>query len=138
MRACGINTGNTPQIHETDCYTSHEALLLPYEQALTRIDSTSGEYYACSAHMIWIGDRTRDPDGAHVEFCRGVHNPIGVKCGPTLEIDQLLRLVQVLNPTNIPGRLTLIVRMGRSKVDQCLPPLIRAIKTGGCCCRLVV
>ena len=133
MQACGINTGNTPQIHETDCYTSHEALLLPYEQALTRIDSTTGEYYACSAHMVWIGDRTRDPNGAHVEFCRGVHNPIGVKCGPTLAVDELLRLVNVLNPNNIPGRLTLIVRMGRDKVEQCLTPLIRAIKREGAC-----
>ena len=99
MAACGITCGTTPQIRETDFFTSHEALLLPYEQALTRIDSTSGDWYACSAHFLWIGDRTRQPDGAHVEFLRGVRNPIGLKVGPTTSVDDLLRLIDILNPT---------------------------------------
>ncbi|MCW3475921.1 class II 3-deoxy-7-phosphoheptulonate synthase [Limobrevibacterium gyesilva] len=131
MSACGINSGTTPQIHETDFYTSHEALLLPYEQALTRVDSTSGDWYACSAHFLWIGDRTRQLDGAHVEFLRGVKNPIGMKVGPTSEPDDLLRLIDALNPANEPGRLTLISRMGADKVERLLPPLLRAVKREG-------
>jgi 3-deoxy-7-phosphoheptulonate synthase len=131
MAACGINSGTTPQIRETDFYTSHEALLLPYEQALTRVDSTSGDWYACSAHFLWIGDRTRQPDGAHVEFLRGVRNPIGIKVGPTTEIADLLRLIETLNPTDEPGRITLISRMGADRVTQKLPPLLRAVQAEG-------
>jgi 3-deoxy-7-phosphoheptulonate synthase len=131
MQACGITSGTTPQIRETDFYTSHEALLLPYEQALTRVDSTSGDWYACSAHFLWIGDRTRQPDGAHVEFLRGVKNPIGLKVGPTTPPDDLLRLIDTLNPADEPGRLTLIVRMGADKVEKLFPPLLRAVKRSG-------
>ncbi len=131
MAACGMTSETTPQIRETDFYISHEALLLPYEEALTRIDSTSGDWYACSAHLLWIGDRTRQVDGAHVEFLRGVKNPIGLKCGPSLEADELLRLCDVLNPQNEPGRLTLIARMGADTLEAKLPPLVRAIKREG-------
>ncbi len=131
MAACGLTSETTPQIRETDLFTSHEALLLPYEQALTRIDSTSGDWYDCSAHMLWIGDRTRQADGAHVEFLRGVKNPIGLKCGPSLDADDLLRLIDILNPENEPGRLTLIARMGADKVEAKLPPLIRAVEREG-------
>ena len=131
MNACGITADSVPQMRETDFYTSHEALLLPYEQALTRVDSTSGDWYDCSAHMVWIGDRTRQPDGGHVEFCRGIKNPIGLKCGPSLPVDDLLRLIDILNPANEPGRLTLIARMGHDKVEKHLPPLIRAVEREG-------
>ncbi len=131
MQACGITSGTTPQIRETDFYTSHEALLLPYEQALTRVDSTSGDWYACSAHFLWIGDRTRQPDGAHVEFLRGVRNPIGMKVGPSTDAEELLRLTEALNPANEPGRLTLIVRMGAEKVEALLPPLLRRLHREG-------
>ncbi len=131
MAAVGLTSETTPQIRETDFYTSHEALLLSYEEALTRIDSTSGEWYDCSAHMLWVGDRTRQPDGAHAEFLRGVKNPIGLKCGPTLETTELLRLIDRLNPENEPGRLTLIARMGAEKVEAKLPPLIRAVTREG-------
>ena len=131
MQACGMSSLNTPQIRETEFYTSHEALLLPYEQALTRIDSTSGHPYACSAHFLWIGDRTRQLDGAHVEFLRGVHNPIGLKVGPTMPRDDLLRLIDLLNPGNTPGRLTLISRMGADKVRDALPPLLDLVRREG-------
>ena len=131
MRACGITSENTPQLRTTNVYTSHEALLLGFEQALTRLDSTSGEWYATSGHMLWIGDRTRQPDHAHVEFCRGIRNPIGVKCGPTLEPDELLRLIDILDPKNEPGRLTLICRFGADKVESHLPKLIRAVRREG-------
>ena len=131
MQACGVTSLNTPQVRETDFYTSHEALLLPYEQALTRVDSTTGDTYACSAHFLWIGDRTRQADGAHVEFLRGVKNPIGLKVGPTLEPDDLLRLIDRLNPANEAGRLTLISRMGAEQVATKLPPLVRAVKRAG-------
>jgi 3-deoxy-7-phosphoheptulonate synthase len=131
MAACGLNSETTPQIRETEFYTSHEALFLAYEEALTRIDSTTGEWYDCSAHMVWLGDRTRQADGAHVEFLRGIKNPIGMKCGPTLDPDDLLRLIDRLNPQNEPGRLTLITRMGADKVDAKLPPLIRAVRREG-------
>ncbi len=131
MAACGMTSGTTPQIRETEFFTSHEALLLPYEQALTRVDSTSGEWYACSAHFLWIGDRTRQPDGAHVEFLRGVRNPIGLKVGPSTTADDLLRLVATLNPDDEPGRLTLISRMGADKVARLLPPLLRALRREG-------
>jgi 3-deoxy-7-phosphoheptulonate synthase len=131
MEACGLTSETTPQIRETDFFTSHEALLLPFEEAMTRVDSTTGDWYAVSAHMLWIGDRTRQADGAHVEFLRGVKNPVGLKCGPSLEPDDLLRLIDVLNPENEPGRLTLIARMGSDKVRQKLPPLVRAVARTG-------
>ena len=131
MAACGLTSETTPQIRETDLFTSHEALLLPYEQSLTRIDSTTGDWYDCSAHMLWIGDRTRQPDGAHVEFMRGVKNPIGLKCGPSLPTDDLLKLIDLLNPEDEPGRLTLIARMGADKVEAKLPALVRAVKKSG-------
>ncbi len=131
MRACGITSENTPQLKTTNFYTSHEALLLGFEQAMTRLDSTSGDWYATSGHMIWIGDRTRQPDHAHVEYCRGVKNPIGLKCGPSLEPDGLLRLIDILNPKDEAGRLTLICRFGSDKVDMHLPKLVRAVKKAG-------
>jgi 3-deoxy-7-phosphoheptulonate synthase len=131
MAACGLNSDTTPQIRETEFYTSHEALFLSYEEALTRVDSTTDEDYDCSAHLVWIGDRTRQLDGAHVEFMRGIKNPIGMKCGPTLEPDDLLRLIDRLNPANEPGRLTLITRMGWDKVADKLPCLLRAVKREG-------
>lgn len=131
MEACGVTPASVPQLRTTDFYTSHEALLLGYEQALTRIDSTSGDWYDTSAHMLWIGDRTRQPDGAHVEFCRGVKNPLGLKCGPGMEEDDLLRLAATLNPENKPGRLTLICRFGADKVGEKLPRLIRAVEREG-------
>ncbi|NDV85225.1 3-deoxy-7-phosphoheptulonate synthase class II [Aurantimonas aggregata] len=131
MRAIGINSENHPSLRETDFFTSHEALLLGYEEALTRVDSTSGDWYATSGHMIWIGDRTRQEDNAHVEFCRGIKNPIGLKCGPSLEPDALLRLIDRLNPENKAGRLTLITRFGHEKVDAHLPKLIRAVEREG-------
>ncbi|MEQ9811809.1 MAG: 3-deoxy-7-phosphoheptulonate synthase class II [Azospirillaceae bacterium] len=131
MAACGITAESAPQIRETEFYTSHEALLLPYEQALTRQDSTTGEMYDVSAHFLWIGDRTRQPDGAHVEFLRGVKNPIGIKCGPSMPTDELIRLLDILNPDDEPGRITLIARMGADKVEQHLPGLIRAVQREG-------
>lgn len=131
MQACGIDAASAPQVDETEFYTSHEALLLPYEQALTRIDSTSGEWYDCSAHFIWIGDRTRQPDGAHVEFLRGVRNPLGIKVGPTTTVEDLEKLLEILNPTDEAGRITLISRMGADKIEKHLPPLMRAVKATG-------
>ncbi len=131
MRSCGINPDTTPQLKSTEFYTSHEALLLGYEEALTRVDSTSGEWYATSGHMLWIGDRTRQPDHAHLEFCRGVQNPIGLKCGPSLEADELIRLIDILNPANEAGRLTLIARFGAGKVADHLPGLIRKVEAEG-------
>jgi len=131
MEACGITSQNSPQIRETVLYSSHEALLLNYEEALTRRDSLTGKWYDCSAHMLWIGDRTRQIDGAHVEFLRGIDNPIGVKAGPSITPDELLKLIDILNPTNEPGRLNVIVRMGADKVKEGLPPLLRAVKREG-------
>jgi 3-deoxy-7-phosphoheptulonate synthase len=131
MRACGIDSETTPQLRSTDFFTSHEALLLGFEQAMTRVDSTSGDWYATSGHMLWIGDRTRQPDHAHVEFCRGVKNPIGLKCGPTTTPDGLLELIDLLNPENEPGKLTLIARFGADKVAEKLPGLIRAVEREG-------
>src|SRR6266481_6029321 len=131
MEACGITPELVPQLRSTDFYTSHEALFLGYEQALTRIDSTSGDWYCTSAHLLWIGDRTRQPGGAHLEYCRGIKNPIGLKCGPSLGEDELLKLIAVLNPENNPGRLTLIARFGSDKVAEHLPPLVRAVKREG-------
>ncbi|EAT14786.1 class II 3-deoxy-7-phosphoheptulonate synthase [Desulfuromonas acetoxidans] len=122
---------DSPRFNQANVYTSHEALLLGYEEALTRRDSTTGEWYDCSAHMIWIGDRTRQLDGAHIEFFRGVLNPVGVKIGPSYNLDETLRLIEILNPENEPGRLTLITRFGAGKVGDYLPPLARAVKNAG-------
>ncbi|MCK5621942.1 MAG: 3-deoxy-7-phosphoheptulonate synthase, partial [Alphaproteobacteria bacterium] len=122
---------SVPQIRETSFFTSHEALLLAYEEPLTRQDSLTGDWYDCSAHMLWIGERTRDLDGAHVEFLRGVHNPIGCKIGPTADPDELVRLIDALNPSNDPGRLTLISRMGHDKVRDTLPALARKVAREG-------
>jgi len=131
MAACGLTVDNTPQLRETDFYTAHEALLLNYEQALTRVDSTTGDWYDTSAHFLWIGDRTRQPDHAHVEFMRGIGNPIGMKCGPSTDPDELIRLIDTLNPENEAGRLTLIARMSSEKVLDLLPPLLRRVKQEG-------
>ncbi|MGX5800006.1 class II 3-deoxy-7-phosphoheptulonate synthase [Bradyrhizobium sp. Arg314] len=128
MRAVGITSETNFALRETDFYTSHEALLLGYEEALTRVDSTSGDWYATSGHMIWIGDRTRQPDHAHIEYCRGIKNPLGLKCGPSLTPDGLMELIDLLNPENEPGRLTLIARFGSDKVAEHLPKLVRAVK----------
>jgi 3-deoxy-7-phosphoheptulonate synthase len=130
MGACGLSQ-RAPQIDETEFYTSHEALLLPYEQALTRVDSLSGEWYDCSAHFVWIGDRTRQPDGAHVEFLRGVRNPIGIKVGPTTDAADLDRLLDILNPSDEAGRITLISRMGAERVHDLLPPLLDRVRALG-------
>jgi 3-deoxy-7-phosphoheptulonate synthase len=131
MRACGIDPEVHPEMRTTDFYTSHEALLLGYEQAMTRVDSTSGDWYDTSGHMVWIGDRTRQPDHAHVEFCRGIRNPIGIKCGPSTTPDGLLRLLDILDPDREEGRITLIARFGAGKVGEHLPRLIRAVKQEG-------
>lgn len=131
MTAAGINSDNSLQLRQTDFYTSHEALHLPYEQAMTRVDSTTGDWYDVSAHFLWIGDRTRQPDGAHVEFLRGVKNPLGIKCGPTTNTDDLIKLIDTLNPENEAGRITLICRMGHQGIQEGLPPLIRAIEKEG-------
>jgi len=139
MQAIGISNSNTPQIYEIEFYTSHEALLLYYEQALTRRDSTTarlvegyeGDWFDCSAHMLWIGDRTRQVGGAHVEFLSGVNNPIGLKCGPSIQADELIKLIDILNPENQAGRLTLITRMGHEKIEKHLPPLIQRVRDEG-------
>ena len=131
MEACGIDPTSVPQLQGTSFYTSHEALLLPYEEAMTRQDSLTGDWYDCSAHMLWIGDRTRFDGSAHVEFLRGVENPLGMKCGPSLEPDALLRLLDVLNPAREAGRITLISRFGHDKVEAGLPALVRAVKREG-------
>ncbi|MGX1196812.1 class II 3-deoxy-7-phosphoheptulonate synthase [Parvibaculum sp. MBR-TMA-1.3b-4.2] len=131
MKACGINGETAPQLRQTDFFTSHEALLLGYEEAMTRVDSTSGDFYDTSAHMLWIGDRTRQPDHAHVEFLSGVKNPIAMKCGPSLDPEELVKLTDILNPDNEPGRLTLICRFGAENVEKHLPALIEAIKREG-------
>jgi 3-deoxy-7-phosphoheptulonate synthase len=131
MRAIGLDPEAHPEMRSTDFYTSHEALLLGYEQALTRVDSTSGDWYATSGHMIWIGDRTRQPDHAHIEYCRGIKNPIGLKCGPSLKAEELIRLIDLLNPDNEAGRLTLIARFGAEKAAEHLPALVRAVKREG-------
>ena len=131
MEACGVTSETMPQLRSVDFYTSHEALLLGYEQALSRVDSTTGDWYDCSAHMLWIGDRTRQVDGAHVEFLRGVGNPVAVKAGPSTEVDELLRLIEMLDPRNEPGRITVICRLGADKVESLLPPLVRAVAREG-------
>jgi len=131
MSACGIDPTAAPELKRTDIYTSHEALLLPWEQAMTRIDSLTGDWYATSAHFLWVGDRTRQTDSAHIEYLRGVGNPIGMKVGPTMQADELLRMMDILDPDNDPGRLTLISRMGSDKISQALPNLVRAVKDAG-------
>jgi 3-deoxy-7-phosphoheptulonate synthase len=128
MAACGIDLAATPQLHQVDVWTSHEGLLLDYEEALTRRDSITGDWYDCSAHMLWIGNRTRELDGAHVEFFAGVHNPLGVKVGPGTAPEELVELCARLNPDRIPGRLTLIARFGAGRVVDELPPLLRAVR----------
>ncbi len=128
MAACGIDLAATPQLHQVDVWTSHEGLLLDYEEGLTRRDSISGDWYDCSAHMLWIGERTRALDGAHVEFFSGVHNPIGVKLGPGATPEEAVELCGRLNPDRIPGRMTLIVRLGAGRVGELLPPLLRAVR----------
>src|SRR6478735_7183554 len=131
MRACGIDTESNSRLHEVDVFTSHEALLLGYEEALTRQDSLTGGWYDCSAHMLWIGERTRQLDGAHVEFLRGVGNPLGCKIGPSTEVEFVLELCERLNPARIPGRLTLISRMGADRVEGALRPLLHAVRAAG-------
>jgi 3-deoxy-7-phosphoheptulonate synthase len=131
MEACGITPDSAPQMKYVDVYTSHEALLLGFEEAMTRVDSTTGDWYDTSAHFLWVGDRTRQPDGAHIEFARGVRNPIGMKCGPSLDPDELLGLIDILNPDNEPGRLTLICRFGAEKAAAGLPRLVRSVMREG-------
>lgn len=131
MKACGITVENTLSLRETTLYTSHEALLLPYEEALTRCDHLTSDWYDCSGHMLWIGDRTRQPDSAHVEFLSGVKNPIGIKAGPSMSVEDLSCLLDKLNPENEAGRITLIVRMGADHVEKGLPALIRRVQEEG-------
>ena len=131
MKACGIDSSNTPTLSETKLYTSHEALLLNYEQTLTRQDSLTGDWYDCSAHMLWIGDRTRDLNEAHIEYFRGIKNPIGCKVGPSMGEDELIELIDALNPANEEGRLNLIVRMGASKIQEHFPKLLARVKAEG-------
>ena len=132
MEACGVSSDTVPQLSKVDVYTSHEALLLGFEEAMTRVDSTTGDWYDTSAHMLWIGHRTRRVDEAHVEFLKGVKNPIGMKCGPGLEADELISTLDVLNPANEAGRMTLIARFGADGVEAGLAPLVRAVKAAGC------
>ncbi|MBV6507590.1 MAG: Phospho-2-dehydro-3-deoxyheptonate aldolase [Acidimicrobiales bacterium] len=131
MRACGLDTETEPQLHEVDFFTSHEALILGYEEALTREDSLTGDWYDCSAHMLWMGERTRQSDGAHLEFLRGVRNPLGCKLGPSATADEAVEICELLNPDRLPGRLTLISRMGADGVEELLRPLIRAVRDAG-------
>ncbi|NQY20747.1 MAG: 3-deoxy-7-phosphoheptulonate synthase class II [Campylobacteraceae bacterium] len=131
MKACGITSTNTPQLNETTIFTSHEALLLNYEESLTRQDSLTGDWYDCSAHMLWIGDRTRELAGAHIEYFKGIQNPIGCKVGPTMHEDELIQLINTLNPNNDQGRLNLIVRMGVNKVADIYPKLLKRVKDEG-------
>ena len=131
FEAFGVTSENTPRLAQSEFYTSHEALLLPFEQAMTRVDSTTGDWYDTSAHMLWVGDRTRQPDGAHVEFLSGINNPLGCKVGPSTDISDLLRVIDKLNPENEPGRLVLICRMGADLVAEKLPPLVRAVDGEG-------
>mmetsp|Transcript_18745 Transcript_18745/g.37130 ORF Transcript_18745/g.37130 Transcript_18745/m.37130 type:complete len:500 (+) Transcript_18745:67-1566(+) len=130
MKAIGVDT-SSPAFTTTSFFTGHEALLLPYEEALTREDSLTGKVYDCSAHLLWIGERTRQLDGAHIEFCRGIHNPLGVKISDKCEPSELLELLDAVNPENVPGRVTVIVRMGAEKLRTNLPPLLRAVQRGG-------
>ena len=131
MEACGITPESNRRLRTVNFFTSHEALLLPFEESMTRVDSTTGEYHDTSAHFVWIGDRTRQPDGGHVEFCKGIKNPIGIKCGPSLKATELVQLCTILNPENEKGRITLISRFGYDNVEKFLPKLIRTIKKEG-------
>jgi len=131
MAACGIDLDRETALHQVDFFTSHEALILGYEEALTRNDSLTGDWYDCSAHLLWVGDRTRQLDGAHLDFLRGLNNPLGVKLGPTVTADEVLDLCERLNPDRVPGRLSLICRMGAKRIDDLLPPLIRAVRDSG-------
>jgi 3-deoxy-7-phosphoheptulonate synthase len=131
MAACGIDLAAEATLHEVDFWTCHEALLLGYEESLTRQDSLTGRWYDCSAHLLWVGDRTRQPDGAHVAFLTGVENPVGVKLGPTATVEETVELCERLNPERVPGRLSLIARMGASRIDDLLPPLIEAVTAVG-------
>ena len=131
MKALGISSRNTPQLRKVNFYTSHEALLLPYEEAMTRTDSTTGDIFDTSAHFVWIGDLTRFEESGHVEFCSGIRNPIGIKCGPSLDPDELIRMLDILNPENIPGRITLIPRFGYNRITNYLPPLIKRVLAEG-------
>ena len=131
MAACGLDSNTVPALHEVDLFTSHEALLLNYEEALTRRDSLTGDWYDCSAHMLWVGERTRELDGAHVEFLRGVGNPLGCKLGPTTTVDEVLGICEALNPDRVPGKLTLISRMGAGKIADGLPALLAAVREAG-------
>ncbi|TCD02245.1 3-deoxy-7-phosphoheptulonate synthase class II [Erythrobacteraceae bacterium CFH 75059] len=131
MEACGVDPDNVPQLRSTAFFTSHEALLLPYEAAMTRREPDTGEWFDTSAHMLWIGDRTRFAGSAHVEFARGIGNPLGIKCGPATDPDDLLRLLAILDPARVPGRITLIIRMGADKVEELLPRLVRAVRQDG-------
>jgi 3-deoxy-7-phosphoheptulonate synthase len=128
MAACGIDLAADSALHEVDLFTSHESLLLGYEEAMTRKDSLTGDWYDCSAHFLWVGERTRQPDGAHVEFLSGIKNPIGCKIGPKASPDEVVELCERLDPDRIPGRLTLITRLGVDRVEEALPPLIRAVR----------
>jgi len=131
MKACGVDSSTAPQLEHTTLYTSHEALLLNYEEAFTREDSITGDWYDCSAHMLWIGDRTRDLNEAHIEYFKGIKNPIGCKVGPSMDADELIELINILNPDNEEGRLNLIVRMGATKIEEFFPPLLRRVKAEG-------
>jgi len=131
MEACGIHPDHNRRLRTVNFYTSHEALLLPFEQSMSRIDSTTGEYHDTSAHFVWIGDRTRQLDGGHVEFCKGIENPIGIKCGPTSKPDEIVKICNAINPKNEKGKVTLISRFGHDNVGKFLPKLIRAIKKEG-------
>jgi 3-deoxy-7-phosphoheptulonate synthase len=131
MAACGIDLSTESTFHQVDFWTCHEALLLGYEEALTRQDSLTGEWYDCSAHLLWVGDRTRRLDGAHVSFLRGVENPVGVKLGPSVSPDEVVELCATLNPNRVPGRLTLITRMGATKIEEFLPPIVEAVQAAG-------
>ena len=131
MNACGITSENNRRLRTVNLFTSHEALLLPVEEAMTRVDSTTGEYHDTSAHFLWIGDRTRQLDGGHVEFCKGIKNPLGIKCGPTSDPKEIIKLTEVLNPENEAGRITLIARFGHDQVGKFLPNLIKEVKKAG-------
>ena len=131
MAACGIDLGKEEGLHEVDFWTSHEALILPYEECLTRQDSLTGDWYDCSAHMVWIGDRTRQVDGAHVEFASGINNPVGCKIGPGCPPSDVVALCERLNPDRVPGRLTLITRFGAGRIRELLPPVLRAVEAEG-------
>jgi 3-deoxy-7-phosphoheptulonate synthase len=131
MAACGISLSSEATLHQVDFWTSHEALILGYEEALSRKDSLTGDFYDCSAHMLWVGERTHQTDGGHIEFLSGIHNPIGCKIGPSTTQEEIVEICKALNPKNIPGRLTLITRIGANKVVKILPPLIKAVKDSG-------